>query len=77
MVAQCVKDLTSIHEDVVSSLASLSELRIWRCRELWLRSWGMGLQLRFDPWPGNFHMPQVWPQKGKKKKEKNKIVYVH
>ena len=21
------------------------------------------LQLEFDPWPGNFHMPQVWPNK--------------
>ena len=19
------------------------------------------LQLRFDPWPGNFHRPRVWP----------------
>ena len=21
------------------------------------------LQLRFNPWPRNFHMPQVWPLK--------------
>ena len=26
--------------------------------ELWHRS---QLQLIFSPWPGNFHMPQVWP----------------
>ena len=25
------------------------------------------LQLRFSPWPGNFHMPQVQPLKKKKK----------
>ena len=26
--------------------------------------------LLFDPWlwPGNFHMPQMWPEKKKKKK---------
>ena len=23
------------------------------------------LQLRLDPWPGNFHMPPVWPKMGK------------
>ena len=23
------------------------------------------LQLKFDLWPGNFHMPQVWPKKKK------------
>ena len=33
------------------------------CRE------GQQLQLRFDPWPGNFHTPQ---EKKKKKKSKNK-----
>ena len=21
------------------------------------------MQLRFDSWPGNFHIPQVWPKK--------------
>ena len=30
-------NLTTIHEDVVQSLASLSRLRIQRCRELWWR----------------------------------------
>ena len=24
----------------------------------------------FDPWPGDFHVPQVWPEKKKKKKKK-------
>ena len=58
----------------VWSLASLSRLRIWCCHELWRRSQtrlgsgvscGCGrdwqLELQFDPWPGNFHMPWVWP----------------
>ena len=39
-----VMNPTSIHEDRVRSLASLSGLRIWRCRELWCRS---QMQLRF------------------------------
>ena len=34
-------------------------------RQLWYRS---QLRLGFDPWPGNFHMPQVWLKKRKKKK---------
>ena len=29
---------------------------------------GQQLQLWFDPYPGNFHMPGVWPWKKKKKK---------
>ena len=38
VVAQQVKNLTSIHEDVGSVLALLSGLRIQRCRELQQRS---------------------------------------
>ena len=71
----------------VRSLALLSGLRIWCCRELWCRSqtWlgspsccgsgvGQQLQLRFDPWPGNLHV--LWEQlkkwqKDQKKKKKN------
>ena len=34
---------------------------------LWLQLWRW-----FDPWPGNFHMPQGW-QKKKKKKKKSRI----
>ena len=26
--------------------------------QMWLR---LEPQLRFDPWPRNFHLPQVWP----------------
>ena len=32
--------------------------------QLWLR---LQLQLGFDPWPRNFHMPLVQPRKRKKK----------
>ena len=31
--------------------------------QLWQR---LHLRLRFNPWPGNFHMPSVWPKKPKK-----------
>ena len=34
--------------------------------QLWRRLW-----LRFDPWPGNFDMPWVWPKKPQKQKPKN------
>ena len=27
----------------------------------------------FYPWPGNFHMPQAWPKK-KKKRKKQKLI---
>ena len=36
---------------------------------LWLR---LPLQRGFDPWPGNFHMLQVWWKKGKEKKERER-----
>ena len=38
----------------------------WHCRlkDLVLPQ----LRLGFDPWPGKFHMPWVWPLKKKKKK---------
>ena len=54
----------------VQSLASLRGLRIQHCCELWCGSkipcgcgCGVGRQLplRFDPQPGNFHLPQVRP----------------
>ena len=42
---------------------------------LLLQRLGLLLWQGFDPWPRNFHMPQVWPKK-KKKKEKNvKNIY--
>ena len=46
-------------------------------QRLWYR---LQLELRFDHWPGNFHMPQVWPKKkGKKKGKKvdeNRIYFI-
>ena len=59
----------------VLSLASFSGLRIRCCHDLWWRlqtrrccGCGVGrwLQLWLDPWPGNLHMPRVWPSKDKK-----------
>ena len=37
--------------------------------QLWHRS---QLWLRFDPWPGNFHMPWVQPEKKKKEKKRKR-----
>ena len=42
----------------VGCRCSLDPELLW----LWLQ-----LQLRFSPWPGNFHMPQVWPYKKRKR----------
>ena len=39
--------------------------------QLWCRS---QLWLRFSPWPGNFHMPQMWL--GKKKKKKKEVTFL-
>ena len=36
----------------------------------WLRSL---LCCGFSPWPRNFHMPQAWPKKKKKKFKKNHV----
>ena len=36
---------------------------------LWFR---LQLWLGFDPWPGNFRMPWVWP-----KKKKNVYIYIY
>ena len=30
-----------------------------------LQQLGLLLWYRFDPWPGNFHMPWLWPKKKK------------
>ena len=59
----------SLGEDAGSILASLSGLGIQHCHELWCRS---HMQLRFSPWPRNFHMTQVQPFKKKKKRMKEK-----
>ena len=38
---------------------------------LWL--WcGLQVWLKFDPWPGNFHMPWVWPERKKRERKEKK-----
>ena len=74
MVAQWVKNPTSIHGDVgsIPGLAITSRLRIWHCHELWCRSQtrqgcGRGWQLQSyssDSTPSlgtSIHMPRVQP----------------
>ena len=39
--------------------AALHEVKELALLQLWHR---LQLQLRFDPWPRNFHMPRVWPK---------------
>lgn len=41
--------------------------------QLWFRS---QLKFRFNLWPRNFHMLQLWPKKKKKKKKKKSVKYV-
>ena len=38
---------------------------------LWL---ALLLWCGFDPWPGNFSMPREWPEKKKKKRERDQKV---
>ena len=42
--------------------------------QLWHR---LQLQLRCDPWPGNFHMPWEQSKQKKRKKERKKKKTVH
>ena len=42
-------------------------------RQLWCRR---QLQRGFDPWPGNFHMPQVWPRKKKEKQMPTTLMQI-
>ena len=79
--------LSSLRTQLVSvriqdwSLASHRGLRIQCFCKLWHSShsfcgYGVGwqLQLWFDPWPGNFHMPQG--QLYKRKKKQQLYIYV-
>ena len=40
--------------------------------QLWCRS---KLWCSFNPWPGNFNMPLMWPKKKKKNNENHKEVF--
>ena len=57
-MAQWVKDLTVASQVTakaqVRSPAQSSGLKDLALLQLWLK---------FNPWPGNFHMPWVWPLK--------------
>lgn len=56
-------------------LGSITSLVQWVKDLVLLQLWHiLQLQLRFDPWPRHFHMPQVQP-KGKKKWTKDLIRY--
>ena len=58
IVAQWVKNPMSIRED----MGSTSGLPRWVKDLVWLWLWCRPqLQLRFDPEPGDLHMPQVGP----------------
>ena len=84
VVAQRVKNLSSIHEDVgsvpglvqwVKDLAlPQAAAQVTDAAQTW-RGCGYGvgrqLQLGFDPWPMNFHMLHVWPEKEKQTNKQN------
>ena len=67
-VAQWVKNPTAVvwvsAEAWVPSPARQSVLRDSVLWQLWCKS---QLQLRFNPWPRNFHILHIWPLKKKKK----------
>ena len=66
-LTQWVKDLALPR--AVVQVADTAQ--IWHCCGCGLR-WR--LQLQFDPQPGKFHIPQVWPKKrDKRQKNKSKI----
>ena len=72
-MAPWVKILTTVVQAIASvqvrSLAWHSGLKDPALPQLWHKS---QLQLRFNPWPGNFHLLQVWLLKKKKKKTKKR-----
>ena len=49
-------------ETQILSLGQCSVFKYLALPQLWYRS---QRQLKFSPWPGNFHMIQVWPQTNK------------
>ena len=43
---------------------------------IWPQCLGLLLWLGFDPWPGNFYRPQVWPKEKKKILKLNGITNI-
>ena len=59
-MAQWVKNLTCIYKDASLIFGLTQWLQDLVLPQLWCR---LQLWLRFSLWPGNFHMPWVWPKK--------------
>ena len=66
MAAQCGKNLAT-----VASVTVEAQVQSWRrssgLKDLASLRLPPRSELRFNPWPGNFRMPQVWPLKKKKR----------
>ena len=68
-VVQEVKDLAlSLRQCEFNPIPGLAQ---W-VKELWCRS---HLQLRFDPWLGNFHMLRMWLKKGEKRPSMKEKIF--